>query len=180
MKKIEVEAYPGVIALFLPECGHLKKQLAHSCGITANETKQNPYVSIAAPFGCNHRSISIAAIESESSYKYSLKDLYSKESLPDLYDSQLTSVTDSLVTPLVAVPFSIVRNETDVPIKNNSVMLLDVVENVPLSDYQAVAPKIETEVQFAVSFRGTIKGKKPGSKSQGKGTYSVDLYRIQP
>lgn len=164
MKKIEIEAYPGVIALFLPECGHLKNLPPSEA---SGQTARLP-MSIAAPFGCNHRNISIAAIESESSYKYSLKDLYSMEALPDLDDSQLISVIDSLVTPLVAVPFSIVSSDEIDSSTNQSVMLLDVVENVPLSNYQAVAPKIETEVQITVPFRSTNKGKKPGSKEDGK------------
>ncbi len=177
MKVHTVDAYPGVIALFVPECKHLKKTegISTDRDLSFNGTS---YISIAAPFGCNHRNVNIIAIERTSSYKYSLKDLYSKREFPNLDESKITSITDNLVTPLVAVPFSIVKKE-DVSKTQRSHMLLDVVNNVPLTEYQAVAPKLKVDLGSTVTLRSSIKGKESTGATQTAGTgtfsYCVDL-----
>jgi hypothetical protein len=167
MKEIELDAYPGVVALFLPECGHLKNKQSP----TTEEVKQSSYISVAAPFGCNHRNVNISAIECTSSYGYSLKDLYSKKEFRDLDERSITSITDSLVTPLVVVPFSIEKVPDVLVQSSDSVMLLDVVENVTLSHYQTVAPKIETDTPNMVTLRSSFKGKEATPHTAEKGTY---------
>ena len=173
MKVHTVDAYPGVIALFVPECKHLKntEEIPTASDLSFNRTS---YISIAAPFGCNHRNVNIIAIERSSSYKYSLKDLYSKKDFLNLDESKITSITDNLVTPLVVVPFSIIKKE-DVSNTQRSHMLLDVVNNVPLTEYQAVAPKIKVELNTTVTLRSSIKGRETSGAIQTAGTGTMSL-----
>ena len=176
MKDITINAYPAVIALFLPECSQLNKDSNEDTGGSPDllkESSESSLISIAAPFGCNHHQVNITAIQSTSSYNYSLKDLYSLDDFPDLDDKMIISISASLITPLVVVPFTIVRKEK-LPTAQTFEMLLDVVQNQPFKDYYAVAPKIHTDAPSTVSLRSSIKGRDPvdagskGARNHGK------------
>ena len=178
MKDLTVSAFPAVIALFLPDCKNLQSEYSASGEEITKTSDEGTYLSIAAPFGCNHHHVNINAIESASAYDYSLKDLYSLEAFPELNEKMVITISASLLSPLVAVPFSIVRKE-DLSDNRSSEMLLDIVQNTPLSNYQAVAPKIQTEAPNMVTLRSSNKGYKESgvneSVSKGKHAHVPDV-----
>jgi len=149
MKEISLDASPGAVALFLPDVQTVTN-------IVCSEPS-SIYVSIAAPYGFNHRNINIAAVETASSYEMSLCDVYS--SCITAVDGRTVSILDNLTTPLLAVPFSIVGTENNSGEKTTSnKALMNVVDNTSLIGYEATPPIISVDLPVTENLRRPISG----------------------
>lgn len=142
MKEIVVDATPGVIALFLLDPSHITGSVE---GSNEGSPGYNSFLSIAALYGFNHRNINIDAIQNNTTYEYSLKDIYKMKSFPDEYNTRmLSSIEDNIVTPLIVVPFS-VEKKTNSETENSAEKMIDILQNTVISTVVANPPKIVTD-----------------------------------
>ena len=163
MKELEVNAYPGVIALFL-----LNAEI--SCGYRSKKKKSEKVISIAAPYSVNHRNVNVDAIHRKKTYEYSLKDVYAADGF-SLAERELVAIGDNLITPLVAIPFSIIEKNLDSlqlsAYQTTDMMLLEIVENTPIKTFRCIPPRVKVNQPVLNSARKSTRSKTTNEEGQG-------------
>ena len=163
MKELSVNAYPGVIALFLLDSGI-------SCGFRSKKKTGNKVISVAAPYSVNHRNINVDAIHRKKTYDYSLRDIYTDNTF-SLAERELTAIGDNLITPLVAIPFTVIEkipNTSHSPGEETTdMMLLEIVENAPIKNYRCIPPKVKVNEPALSVTRKSSRSKTTNEEAQG-------------
>ena len=135
MKEILVNALPGVLALFLLDANHFTNDENNQEDSDSKQAESEEFLKclpIVAPYGFNHRNINIDAIQQNSTYDYSLKDVYSKNIFPYEYNNNMiSSIEDNIITPVIIVPFSVEKDGNP----EFSDRLINILHNTSITDY---------------------------------------------
>jgi hypothetical protein len=178
MKEILINALPGVLALFLLDADYCTTtEKRNECDETTDSVDNTQFLPVVAPYGFNHRNINIEAIQQNTTYDYSLKDVYSKQIFSNEYNNNMiSSIEDNIDTPVIIVPFSIEKERKS----ESNDKLMNILNNTAIANYIAIPPKISIDLppveiaQTPVQMSGSSdQGQSERRNADEKGLYHI-------